>query len=163
MAINKENHIYLTQEGLDKLRQELEFLKTDKRIHIAERLKEAISYWDLSENSEYEDARNEQAQVEQRIKEIESELKIVKLVDESQDVNKIKMGSLVTLLDLSDEDAVEEQFKVIGTMEADILANPPKISNDSPVGKAVMGKKAGAVVKVKSLSGTNEFKIISFE
>lgn len=162
MAI-KEKYIYLTQEGLDNLKKELEYLKTEKRLEIAERLKEAISYWDLSENSEYEDARNEQAQVEQRIKEVEAELKIVKLVDESQDVNKIKIGSLVTVIELSDEDASEEQYKVMGTMEADILANPPRISNDSPIGKALMGKKEGAVVKVRTHAGTSEFKIVSFE
>lgn len=162
MAI-KEKYIYLTQEGLDNLKKELEYLKTEKRLEIAERLKEAISYWDLSENSEYEDARNEQAQVEQRIKEVEAELKIVKLVDESQDVNKIKIGSLVTVIELSDEESEEEQYKIMGTMEADILANPPRISNDSPIGKALMGKKEGAVVKVKTNAGTSEFKIVSFE
>lgn len=159
----KDNFVYLTQEGLDNLKKELAYLKNEKRLEIAERLKEAISYWDLSENSEYEDARNEQAQVEQKIKELEVELKMVKLVDESKNENKVKLGSVVTVLELDDSEAKEEEFKIMGTMEADILAEPKRISNESPVGKALMGKKKWDTVKVKTLAWSAEFKIVDFK
>lgn len=162
MSTQKDKYIYLTQEWLDKLKWELEFLKNEKRIEIAERLKEAISYWDLSENSEYEDARNEQAQIETRIKEIEAELKNVKIVEEAHDEDKVKIGSIVTIESIGEE-SEKEEFKVMGTMEADIWSNPPKISNESPVWKAVMGKKAGSKVKVKSLSGITEYKILEIK
>lgn len=161
MATIKDKNIYLTEEGLNNLRKELEFLKNDKRMDIAERLKEAISYWDLSENSEYEDARNEQAQVETRIKEIENELKNVKVVDESKDEDKIKIGSIVTIQEVGSE--TKEEVKIIGTMEADIWAVPPKISNESAVWKALMWKKKWVTVKVKSLAGNSEYKIIDIK
>ena len=162
MSNQKDKSIYLTQEWLDNLKWELEFLKWEKRIEIAERLKEAISYWDLSENSEYEDARNEQAQVETRIKEIEAELKNVKIVEESHDEDKVKIGSIVTIAEVWNEDNKEE-FKVMGTMEADIWSNPPKISNESAVWRAIMWKKVWVSVKVKALAWTTEYNIIDIK
>ncbi|MBW7954243.1 transcription elongation factor GreA [Candidatus Gracilibacteria bacterium] len=152
-----ENLIYVTKEGLLKLQEELQFLKNNKRVEIAEKLKEAISFGDLSENSEYEDARNEQAQVEKRIIDLEEQLKTVVLVDESKNENKVKIGSLVTILDLEKNEV--ESYKIVGTTESDILSSPAKISNESPIGKSIIGKKKGDKVKVKTLGGVIELKI----
>ncbi|MGE4444049.1 MAG: transcription elongation factor GreA [Candidatus Altimarinota bacterium] len=153
-----ENLIYVTAEGLAKLQEELANLKSHKRVEIAEKLKEAISFGDLSENSEYEDARNEQAQVEKRILDLEEQLKNIVLIDESKkDENKVKIGALVTITDIEKDET--ETFKIVGTTEADILVSPPKISNESPVGKALIGKKKGDKIKVKTPGGNYEYTI----
>ena len=151
--------IYLTQEWLTKLQEELRYLKEEKRVEIAERLKEAISFWDLSENAEYEEARNEQAQVELRISDIEEQLKHVEIIKEGADTgNKVSMGSYVTLLDLQENE--ESSYKIVGSTESDILdQKETKISNESPIWAAILGKKKGAVVKVKAPAGVFEFKI----
>lgn len=151
--------IYITAEWLAKLQQELEHLKTVKRLEIAEKLKEAISFWDLSENSEYEEARSEQAQVEKRILDLEEQLKNVEVVDDlSSNTNKVKIGSIVTLQEMWKED--KEIYKIVGTTESDILANPKKISNESPVWKAILWKKKWDIVKVKAIWGIFEYKIL---
>lgn len=149
--------IFLTQDGLNTLKNELEQLKTVKRVEIAEKLKEAISFGDLSENSEYEDARNEQAQVELRISDIEEDLKNVELIQETEDHDKVNMGSLVTIEDIENKET--ETYKIVWSTESDILATPPMISNDSIVGKALLGKKKGNTVRVKTHSGAFEYKI----
>lgn len=136
-----EQVIYLTAEGLTNLKEELRSLKEDKRLEIAEKLKEAISFGDLSENSEYEDARNEQAQVELRITELEDQLKRVEIIKEAKKTGtkKVNMGMTITI---SESDSKEKEvYKIVGTTEADILAEIPMISNESPVGKAVLGKQ----------------------
>lgn len=153
--------IYVTADWLKKLQDELEFLKNGKRIEIAEKLKEAISFWDLSENSEYEDARNEQSQVEIRIADLEEQLKNIELIDEddsNKDANRVNMWDVVTLLDLEDDE--EQDYKIVGSTESDILAELPKISNESPVWKAILGKKVWDKVKVKSQAGISEYKIL---
>jgi transcription elongation factor GreA len=125
--------IYLTQEGLEKLQEEHRSLKEEKRVEIAEKLKEAISFGDLSENSEYEDARNEQAQVELRITEVEDQLKRVEIIKEEKTTGakKINMGMTITI---SEADSKEKElYKIVGTTEADILAEIPTISNESLV------------------------------
>lgn len=152
-----ENLTYVTQEWLLKLQEELHFLKNNKRVEIAEKLKEAISFWDLSENSEYEDARNEQAQVEKRIIDLEEQLKTVVLVDESKDENKVKIWALVTILDLEKNEA--EKYKIVWTTESDILSSPAKISNESPIWKAIIWKKKWDKVKVKTMWWVIELKI----
>jgi transcription elongation factor GreA len=103
--------IFLTQDGLNSLKNELEPLKTVKRVEIAEKLKEAISFGDLSENSEYEDARNEQAQVELRISDIEEDLKNVEIIQESSDHDKVNMGSLVVIEDQENKES--ETYKIV--------------------------------------------------
>ena len=129
------NVIYLTKEGFQKLQTELDTLKSVKRVEIAEKLKEAISFGDLSENSEYEDARSEQAQVELRIIEVEDQLKHVEIIETSKKTNdKVAMGTVVEVQSLADKDIVT--YKIVGSTEADILAEVPMISNESPVGKA---------------------------
>jgi len=157
-----EKTIYVTSEWLAKLQQELDHLKNVKRLEIAEKLKEAISFWDLSENSEYEDARNEQAQVEKRLLDLEEQLKLAVLIDESSSgQNKVKIGSIVKLTEgWKDE---EESYKIVGTTEADITSELQKISNESPVGKALIGKKKGDKVKIKAPSGTFEYKIVEIQ
>lgn len=153
--------IYLTQEGLTNLKAELENLKTNKRVEIAEKLKEAISFWDLSENSEYEDARNEQAQVEGRISDLEDDLKNVELIKEDKKNDKVSMGSLVSVENISEKE--KETYKIVWGTESNILANPPMISNDSIVGKAFLGSKKGDVVKVKTQSGAFDYKILEIK
>lgn len=156
-----ENVIYLTSEGLEKLKEELKNLKEVKRVEIAEKLKEAISYGDLSENSEYEDARNEQAQVELRITELENQLKRVEIIDEKTKkwAKRINMGMVVTITEVGEK--TEEQYKIVGTTEANILSETPQISNESPIGKAILGKKKGDEFSLKNGSGnTIEYKIL---
>lgn len=149
--------IYLTKEGLEKLQNELVHLKDITRVEIAEKLKEAISFWDLSENAEYEEARNEQAQVELRISNLEAQLKDVEIIKEDVNHDKVTMGSEVTILNIDTKEEVA--YKIVGSTEADILAETPMISNESPIGKAMLGKKKNDNVKVKALSGTFEYKI----
>ena len=126
-------------------------------IEIAEKLKEAISFWDLSENAEYEEARNEQAQVELRISDLEAQLKDYEIIKEDIHNDKVTMGSVVKLM--NNETKEELWYKIVGSTEADILAKIPRISNESPVWKAILGKKLGDNVKVIALSGTFEYKI----
>lgn len=151
--------IFVTQEWLKKLEEELIQLKEVERVKIAERLKEAISFWDLSENAEYEEARNVQSQVEVRISELESQLKNIEIIDESKkDLSKVNMWDNIKLKKL--ESWEEINFLLVGTTESDVLANPMKISNESPVWKALMGKKKGVTVKIKSSAGVQEYKIL---
>lgn len=153
-----ENLIYVTAEWLAKLQEELNELKGVKRVEIAEKLKEAISYWDLSENSEYEDARNEQAQVEKRILDLEEQLKNIVLIDESKkDENKVKIWAIVTITEVEKKET--ETYKIVWTTESDILATTPKISNESPIGKALIWKKKWDKIKVKTPGWVFEYKI----
>jgi len=150
--------VVLTYDGLKKLEDELEFLKTSKRHEIAERIKQAISYGDLSENSEYDEAKNEQAQLEGRILQVETMLKHARIIDED-DVNteKVSLGSKVKLKDIeTDEEAV---YYIVGSTEAD--PSKSRISNESPVGSSLLGKMAGESVEVKVPDGLIKFKILS--
>lgn len=157
-----ENAIYVTAEWLAKLKEELDYLKTTRRLEIAEKLKEAISFWDLSENSEYEDARNEQAQVEKRILDLEEQLKNIVLIDESKkDENKVKIWAIVTIQEVWKSD--KETYKIVGTTESDILSPEPKISNESPIWKALIWKKKWDVAKFKSKWWSFEYKILELK
>ncbi len=157
-----KNKIYLTQEWLKKLQEELETLKTVKRIEIAAKLKEAISFWDLSENSEYEDARNEQAQVELRISDLESQLKDVEIIKETNDKwDRINMWSVVEIQNLETKE--KDTLKIVGATESNILAETPTISNESPIWNALLWKKEWDKVKVKAKSGSFDYKIISIK
>lgn len=153
-----ENSIYITAEWLTKLQDELNELKNVKRIEIAEKLKEAISYWDLSENSEYDDARNEQAQIEKRILDLEEQLKNVIIIDESKkDESKVKIWAIVDITEIEKNETWT--YKIVWTTEADILAVIPKISNESPIWKAIIWKKKWDIVTVKTLGWIFEYKI----
>lgn len=156
------NTILVTKEGLKKLEDELNHLINVTRVEIAAKLKEAISFWDLSENSEYEDARNEQAQVEKRISDLEDQLKNVELIkEEGNKWEKVNMGSTIEIENLESKE--KEVFKIVGSTEADILSKIPTISNESPVWNAMLWKKKWDKVKVQAKSGLFEYKIISIK
>ncbi len=146
----------LTKEGYEKLKEELEYLKNDSREEIAERIKVAISFGDLSENSEYEDAKREQSYLEGKIAELEKKLLHVKIIEEELDSKKVKLGSKVKVLNLDTSDEVI--FTIVGSMEFD--PDNLKISNVSPVGKAILDKKVGSTVKVRLPIGNIQYKII---
>ena len=152
-----QNETLLTYEGLKKLEEELEYLKTQKRREIAERIKVALGFGDLSENSEYDEAKNEQAQVEMRIVELENKLRNVKIIDEDDIGTKtVQVGNIVQVLDVEYDEKVE--YKIVGSTEADIAEN--KISNESPIGKALLGRKKNDVVDVETPGGMLQFKIL---
>ncbi len=154
--------IFLTKEWLVNLQNELENLKSVKRVEIAAKLKEAISFWDLSENSEYEDARNEQAQVELRISDVEDQLKRVEIIKEEKNKwDKVNMGSIVEVENTDTKE--KEKFKIMWSTEADILAKIPQISNESPVWKALLWRKKWDKVKVIASSWKFEYKINSIK
>jgi transcription elongation factor GreA len=152
-----EKEVLLTPEGLQKLEDELEHLKSVKRREVAERIKLAISYGDISENSEYEDAKNEQAFVEGRIMTLEKMLRNARIIHED-DVNTdvVSIGSTVLLKDVEFDEEVE--YTIVGSAEADPASN--KISNESPVGRALLGKAIGSMVDVAVPAGTIRFQIL---
>lgn len=149
--------VVLTYEGLKKLEEELEFLKSVKRREIAERIKQALSFGDISENSEYDEAKNEQAHMEGRIAQLESLLKYAKVIDEDEvSTEKVNIGSKVRLLDMEYNEEVE--YHIVGSTEAN--PSKQKISNESPVGSALMDKVRGDVVEVAVPDGIIKFKIL---
>ncbi|NLZ39457.1 MAG: transcription elongation factor GreA [Firmicutes bacterium] len=149
--------VLLTSDGLAKLEKELEYLKSIKRREVADRIKTAISFGDISENSEYEDAKNEQAFIEGRIITLEKMLRNARII-EDPDANSevVSLGSKVVLRDLEfDEDF---EYTIVGSAEARPSEN--KISNESPVGKAILGKKINDVVEVSVPAGVLKYKIV---
>ncbi|KRF28703.1 transcription elongation factor GreA [Paenibacillus sp. V4I3] len=155
-----EKEVILTPEGLRKLEDELEHLKSVKRREVAERIKVAIGYGDISENSEYEDAKNEQAFIEGRIITLEKLLRNARIINNDDvDTNTVSVGSIVTLKDLEFGDLVE--YNIVGTAESDPLMN--KISNESPVGRAILGKQRGANVDVVVPAGVIQYQIIDIK
>ncbi len=150
--------ILVTKEWLIKLEKELKHLKEVKRKEIAEKLKEAISFWDLSENSEYEDARNEQAAIEKRILDIETDLKNIEIISEdNSSKDKVTVWSTVEIENISNKE--KEEFKIVGSTEANILSEPPRISNESSIWKVLLWKKKWDTVKVVSNAWTIQYKI----
>ena len=153
---NKE--ILLTEEGYKKMEAELEKLKTEERAEIAERIKVALGFGDLSENSEYDEAKNAQAENEERIAELEAKLRFAKIIDDSEiDTKKVQIGNTVKVLDMEFDEEVE--YTIVGTTEADITEN--KISNESPIGSALLGAKKNQVVEVQVPAGVSKYKILS--
>lgn len=148
----------MTSEGKAELEKELDYLKTEGRIDIAEKLKVARSYGDLSENSEYDEAKSEQAKIEARISELEYQLDNVEIVD-SVDKDAVSMGSKVTVKRLSD--GVESTYEIVGFAQSNPVQS--KISDESPVGMALMGKKQGEKVLVEAPIGNLEFEILSID
>lgn len=147
----------MTYEGIKKLEDELEFLKTVKRKDITEKIKVALSFGDLSENSEYDEAKNEQAFVEGRILQLENMLKNADILDESEiHSDIINVGSVVKAKDLEFGDV--DEYTIVGSAEADPMEN--KISNESPVGKSFMGKKVGDIVEVAIPDGVSKYEIM---
>ncbi|MDQ8737505.1 transcription elongation factor GreA [Paenibacillus sp. FSL A5-0031] len=155
-----DKQIILTQEGLRKLEDELENLKSVKRREVAERIKVAIGYGDISENSEYEDAKNEQAFIEGRVLTLEKMLRNARIINNDDiDIDTVSIGSIVTVEDMEYGDTMD--YSIVGTAEADPLQN--KISNESPVGKAILGKKKGTVVEVSVPVGIIQYKILDIK
>jgi transcription elongation factor GreA len=152
--------VILTYEGLKKLEEELEVLRGAKRMEIKERIKVALSFGDISENSEYDEAKNEQAYVEGRIVQLETMLKHARVIDEDDvSTDKVTIGSKVRIMDMENKDEVV--YTIVGSTEADPMNF--KISNESPVGSALMQKKKGAVVDVMVPDGTVKFKIMKID
>jgi len=157
---NKEDEqVLVTKEGLAKLKDELDHFKSVRRKEVAERLKEAISYGDLSENSEYEEAKNEQAFIEGRIIELEKMIanaQIITEVKKSTDAT-VQIGTTVTVQNLTEKDD-PETYTIVGSTEADPTES--KISNESPIGSALLGKTKNDVIKVKVPAGIYEYKVL---
>lgn len=158
MEENRE--ILLTQEGYDNLEGELEYLKTEKRTEIAERIKVALGFGDLSENSEYDEAKSAQAANENKIAELENKLRYARIIDESEiDTKTVQVGNIVTIHDEEfDEDLV---YTIVGSTEVDLAQN--KISNESPMGAALLGAKKGQIVNVEAPAGVMKYKILSIK
>ncbi len=149
--------VLLTDEGLKKLEAELDELKTVKRKEIAEKIKVALSFGDLSENSEYDEAKNEQAIVEARIASIENTLKNVKVINEDElSTEIIHVGSKVKVRDVGFDDVCD--YKIVGSSEADPVNG--RISDESPVGKALVGHRVGDVVEVETPVGVTSFEVL---
>ena len=150
----------LTYEGLRKLEEELEDLKVVKRKEISQKIKEAREQGDLSENAEYDAAKDEQRDIEARIEQIEKILKNAEVVDEDEvDLDKINVGCKVRILDVEFEE--EEEFKIVGSSEASSLKG--KISNESPVGKALIGAGVGDMVEVETQAGIIQYKVLEIQ
>jgi len=147
----------LTKEGLENLQQELDYLITEKRKEVSDKIKTARGFGDLSENSEYDEAKNEQAMVEARIQQLQQVLKNVVVVDESElTADTVNVGSTVRVLCLKNDR--EDTYKIVGSTESNPIKK--RISDESPVGKAIMGHKVGDVVVAEVPSGEIEYKIL---
>jgi len=156
MEENKE--VLLTKEGYEKLEQELENLRTVKRAEIAERIKVALGFGDLSENSEYDEAKNAQAENETKIAELENKIRYAKIIDESEiNTKTVQVGNTVKLLDIEFDEEV--CYTLVGSTEVDIENN--KISNESPIGSAIIGAKKNQVIEVQVPAGTVQYKVLS--
>ena len=152
-----QKEVLLTYEGLKKLEDELEYLKTVKRREIAERIKVALGFGDLSENSEYDEAKNEQAQVEMKIIDLENKLRNVKVIDEEEiDTKTVQVGNKVEVLDIEFDEKLE--YTIVGSSEVDLAEN--KISNESPIGAALLGKKKHEIAEATTPGGVLQFKIL---
>ena len=150
----------LTYEGLKKYEEELQELRVVRRREVAQKIKEAREQGDLSENAEYDAAKDEQRDIEARIEELEKILKNVEVVDEDEvDLDKINIGCKVKILDIEYNEELE--YKIVGSTEANSLKG--KISNESPVGKALMGTKVGDVITVETPAGTFQYKVLEIQ
>jgi transcription elongation factor GreA len=152
--------VILTPEGYEKLKQEIEYLTSDKRREVADRIRVAREFGDIAENAEYDDAKNEQALLEQRIATLEERLRNARVIDK-KDVAKdvVSIGSKVRLRDLDAKQTVE--YRIVGSAEANPAEN--KLSNESPVGKAIIGRKKGETVEVSAPRGAMKFKILEIK
>lgn len=158
--MGEQQEVILTQEGFDKLEEELNYLKTEKRTEIAERIKVARGFGDLSENSEYDEAKSAQEANENKIIELENKLRHAKIIDESEiDTKTVQVGNTVEVHDMDfDEDVT---YTIVGSTEVDLAQN--KISNESPIGSALLGAKKGEVVTANVPAGVAQFKVLSIK
>ncbi len=152
--------VILTQEGYNKLEEQLNYLKTEKRTEIAERIKTARGFGDLSENSEYDEAKSAQRENEEEIAELEQKIRNAKIIDEAEiDTKTVQIGNLVKLLDIEFNEEVE--YTIVGSTEVNLAEN--KVSNVSPIGKALLGRKKGETVDVEAPAGVIQYKILAIK
>jgi transcription elongation factor GreA len=152
--------VILTPEGYEKLKQEIEHLSNDKRREVADRIRVAREFGDISENAEYDDAKNEQAMLEHKIATLEERLLAARVIEaDDVDTSVVSIGSKVRLKDVDANETVE--YFIVGSAEANPAEH--KLSNESPVGKAIMGKKKGETVEVSAPRGSLKFKIIDIK
>ena len=154
----EEKEVLLTQEGYDNLEKELEYLRTEKRAEVAERIKVALGFGDLSENSQYDEAKTAQAENEAKIADLENKIRYAKIIDESEiDTKTVQVGNIVKVLDMEFEE--EETYTIVGSTEVDLSQN--KISNESPIGAALLGAKKNQIVEVQAPAGVMQYKVLS--
>ncbi len=158
--MEEKKEVLLTQEGYDKLDEELNYLKTEKRAEIADRIKVALGFGDLSENSEYDEAKTAQAENETRIVELEDKLRHAKIIDQ-KDINTetVQVGNIVKVLDMEFDEKIE--YQIVGSTEVNLAEN--KISNESPLGAALLGAKKNKIVEVNAPGGVMKYKILSIK
>jgi transcription elongation factor GreA len=155
-----DREVILTEEGYRKLTEEIEHLSTTKRLEVAARIKEAREFGDISENSEYDDAKNEQAQVEARIQTLEQKLRNARVVDtEHVSTEQVSIGARVTLKDLKSKEELE--YSIVGSAEAD--PRNKRLSNESPVGKALLGRKKGEKITIPAPRGALQYQIVKIQ
>ena len=156
----EEKEVLVTQEGYDNLEKELEYLKTEKRTEIAERIKVALGFGDLSENSEYDEAKNAQASNEIKIAELENKLRYARIIDESEiDTKTVQVGNKVKILDMEYDEEIE--YTIVGSTEVDLSQN--KISNESPLGSALLGAKKNQTVEAQTPAGVAKYKVLAIK
>ena len=154
----EEKEVILTQEGYDNLEKELNYLKTEKRSEIADRIKVALGFGDLSENSEYDEAKTAQAENEGKIVELENKLRHAKIIDEKDiDTKTVQVGNKVKLYD--EEFKEEIEYTIVGSTEVNLAEN--RISNESPLGRALLGAKKNQVVEVEAPAGVMKYKVLA--
>ena len=152
--------VLLTPEGYEKLKQEIEYLRGDRRREVADRIRVAREFGDIAENAEYDDAKNEQAMLEHKIAQLEERLLNAKVIDTGEvDTSVVSIGSVVRLRDVDAKETFE--YHIVGSAEANPSAS--KLSNESPVGKAIMGRKKGETVEVSAPRGSLKFKILDIK
>ena len=156
----EEKEVLLTQEGYDNLEKELEYLKTEKRTEISERIKVALGFGDLSENSEYDEAKNAQASNEIKIAELENKLRYARIIDESEiDTKTVQVGNKVKILDMEYNEELE--YIIVGSTEVDLSQG--KISNESPIGSALLGAKKNQIVEAQTPGGLVKYKVLEIK
>ena len=156
----EEKEVILTQEGFENREKELNYLRTEKRAEIADRIKIALGFGDLSENSEYDEAKNAQAENEVKIAELENKIRYAKIIDEKDiDTETVQIGNIVRVLDMEFDEKID--YTIVGSTEVNLAEN--KISNESPLGKALLGAKKNHVVEVEAPAGVMKYKILSIK
>ncbi len=154
----EEKEVILTKEGFEKLEKELNYLRTEKRTEIADRIKIALGFGDLSENSEYDEAKNAQTENELKIAELENKIRYAKIIDEKDiDTETVQVGNIVKVLDIEFNEEVN--YTIVGSTEVNLAEN--KISNESPLGKALLGAKNNQTVEVNAPAGVMKYKILA--
>lgn len=156
----EDKGVIVSKEGFEKLEKELDYLRTTKRAEIAEKIKVALGFGDLSENSEYDEAKNAQAENEGKIAELENKIRYAKIIDESEiDTKTVQVGNIVKVLDMEFDEKIE--YTIVGSTEVNLAEN--KISNESPLGAALLGARKNHVVEVNAPAGIMKYKILSIK